>query len=342
MIQSTHFQIQNFGVESQLLKDNPLGDSYRRNSLVLVPKGSKQIRNAVFVLAGFTGNGPHMLNLRFHEPNFLDHLENETNQGTEFKETCFVLVDALTFWGGSQFLDSEGCGMYASYIAKELFPRLQNEFAMGNKFLNVAVFGASSGGYGALHLATLYPDIFPTAYAVAPDCAFEISLLPDLQKATQSIQGLGGIAKIRELLASGELMNIRRDWHTLVNAIGMAFCYGSIDQTNTAKTGQWSPEWPLDFHTLELNKLVWENHWLAKDPIVFLPKRRDALLQLKGLCIDVGKNDQFNLQYGARRLGNVLKSLQVPFEYNEFKGDHFTLSSRRPHFLKWLKERGFK
>ena len=66
-----NFRLRNLRIESKHLKNNPLKDSNIKTSVIMEPleKGPHPV---VFVLAGFTGNGPKYLGLRSFEENMAD------------------------------------------------------------------------------------------------------------------------------------------------------------------------------------------------------------------------------------------------------------------------------
>ena len=81
-----------------------------------------------------------------------------------------------------------------------------------------------------------------------------------------------------------------------------------------------------------LDQNIW-NIWLKKDPIYFLKDRIDNVKKLKTVFLSVGEFDQFLLQYGARKIRKMLLSHDVDFSYEEFKGNHFDISTRRKKAL---------
>lgn len=86
----------------------------------------------------------------------------------------------------------------------------------------------------------------------------------------------------------------------------------------------------------ELLPQVWEK-WKQKDPLVFLKNREKNLKQLKGIYLDVGRSDQYHLQYGSRQISQILKQQKVNHDYSEFDGNHFRLSERNAPAWLWLK-----
>jgi enterochelin esterase family protein len=328
-----HFFVQTLVIDSLALKSNPLKDPARRFNPVLVPRGNAPPTGwpVVVVLAGFTGNGPAYLNTKGHEANLVQILDQCLGKG-HAPRALYVFPDAFTFWGGSQFINSTATGSYEDFIMAELVPALGAHFPVSIPGKKWAVVGGSSGGYGALHLASHYPHVFSWLAASAPDSGFQWSLLPDLYKAAPYLQGRSIVALQRDL-RDGSLLR-RSEAHSILNAVGMAACYSPSQDAG-------SPiefDFPLDFESGELIPKVWRR-WQAKDPVVFLKRRKTQLKKLSGIYLDVGRFDQYLLYYGARQIANILRDQGLTFTYVEFDGNHFDLHTRRPMIWQWLRKK---
>ncbi len=321
-----NFHVETLQIESAVLKNNPLNDPFVRFNPVLVPK-SQGPWPVVFVLAGLTGNAPFYFNPKFQEHNAVQVIDQSFARG-EAPEALYVFVDALTAWGGSQFINSAATGAYEDYIMQELIPAVREHYTVSASAREWCVTGGSSGGYGALHLGSKYPEVFGYVGAIAPDCFFEASLLPELYHALplwEKYQESG--RRALEELRNGKLMKLR-NWHTIVNAFAMAACY-------SAQGTHGDFILPLNTHTAEKIPTIWEK-WLEHDPLVFLPLRVPALKKLSGLYLDVGNKDNFHLHYGARQISRFLKTHHIVHDYVEFDGTHFDIGERRVEVWKWL------
>lgn len=322
-----HFKVATLAVESSALKGNPLGDAFHRSHPVLIPLGQAPQGGfpVVFVLAGFTGNGPNYFNLKTFEQNMPSVVDEARARG-EAPDAVYVFVDAMTSWGGSQFLNSEGTGRYEDHVALEipLALRAQVPLVTGDH-ARWCVMGGSSGGYGALHLASAHPGVFGMSAAIAPDSFFEASLLPEIWTALPTLQKLGGVRGVKAEMAQGRFLK-RKEAHSVLNAIAMGLCY--------APKGD-GVEWPISDSTGLLREDVWHK-WKTHDPIEFLRAREDQVQKISRVFLDVGTRDQYHLQYGARQIRSVLEDLEVDLAYSEFEGNHFDIGERRPEVLKWL------
>lgn len=325
-----NFHLRTLFVRSSALAGNPLNDPFERRNPVLVPKDPPPADGwpVVLVLAGFTGNGPNYFNFKTFELNMPQALDECVTKGSA-PQAIYVFCEAMTAWGGSQFMNSPWTGRYEDYVALELAEAISERLPSAPRGKRWCVMGGSSGGYGALHLASRHPETFGLCAAIAPDSFFEASLLPEIYTALPTLMKCGGVSGIKKEMASGRIQK-RKEFHSVVNAIAMGLCYGPSRQ---------DPEFPVpvDRETGVVNPEIWAE-WKKHDPVVFLAERERQVAKLSGILLDVGTRDQFHLQFGARQIRDVLMRMRAPFDYSEFEGTHFDIGDRRPMVWNWLKE----
>lgn len=329
VISFENFCLETLWIESSALKKNPLKDSHKKANPILVPKQEAPRGGwpVVFLLSGLGGNGPKSFGLK--------HLEDNTPQAIDRAVSkkvaplaLYVFVDAMTFWGGSQFVNSAGCGRYEDYVMCELVEAIRLKYQVSDLAKKWCVTGASSGGYGALHLGSLYPETFGVMAALAPDSDFEKSLLPEIYETASTLLDIGVSGVRRELLA-GKLYR-RKNGFALQNAVAMAHCY-SEDKKVDKKS------FPLDLKTGEPNSRTWKKYF-SKDPVIFLPQRKKNLRKLHRIYLDVGEFDQFHLFFGTRKMTKFLKSQKIHVHSTEFRGNHFDMAPRRLVLWDWLEK----
>ncbi len=76
--------------------------------------------------------------------------------------------------------------------------------------------------------------------------------------------------------------------------------------------------------------------WLSFDPVNMVEAGAQALKSLHGLYIDVGIHDQYNIQYGSRRLVDRCDQLGIDYHYEEFDGTHSAIDWRLDHSLPFM------
>lgn len=323
----TKHRAQNLIVTSEVLKNNPLGDPSIRHNYILEPVENSRDLPVIFHLSGYFSTGHDSFQQKVLSSNFVQRIDQGVEAGI-LTSALHVFVDANTFWGGSQFINSFGCGRYEDYILQELYPAVTSCFSL-DKGGTACLMGGSSGGYGALSLLSAEESPFQTAVAVAPDSQFPISLLPDLFKAAPELTKFKNFNEIKSQLALGEMQN-KKSFFNLANVIAMAHCYSPAYAFKNDFL-----QFPIDLYSGKINEALWAE-WLQQDPICFLQKRA-ANLKGKKIYLDVGKYDDFSLQFGTRQLSQLLDSLNVKNEYSEFAGNHFGLTARKLLFLQQLK-----
>ncbi len=282
---------------------------------------------ALWDLAAYTSSGAAHVAWKNFSENLPDRLERLYCTGA-LPPVAVVMPDCFTRLGGNQYVNSPALGSWADYLHQELIPFVESQLPIGGKRERRAVFGKSSGGYGALRLVMEAPEHWCAAAVHAGDCDFELVYRPDFPKAAMT------------------LARFDKDPHAFLDDFWRRDSHGG-DEIHTlmllclAASYDPDPEHPerfrlpFDLHTLELIPERWQA-WLAHDPLHLVPAHVEALRNLRGLWIDVGRQDQYNIQYGSRKLHRLLKSLQVPHIYEEFEGTHSGIDYRLDHSLPYL------
>jgi enterochelin esterase-like enzyme len=147
-------------IDSELLADNPLGDSPRRPLWVYVPPGydsSQQRYPSVYVIQGYTGHLAMWRNRSAYRQPFPETADALFTTD-DVPPAVLVFVDAWTAYGGSQFVDSSGTGRYHSYLCEEVVPFVDARYRTLPAAAHRAITGKSSGGFGAMITPMLRPD----------------------------------------------------------------------------------------------------------------------------------------------------------------------------------------
>ncbi len=117
----------------------------------------------------------------------------------------------------------------------------------------------------------------------------------------------------------------------LVNTYCMAACYSAEPSGEVTL--------PFDTSTGRLLPEVWER-WLAWDPVRLASRRAEALRSLRGVYIDAGRKDEFNLDLGAEAFRRELAALGVgDVHFELFDGGHGAIEYRYPLALRYLADR---
>jgi enterochelin esterase-like enzyme len=324
-----------------VLKDNPWNDPSQRDLNVYLPSVYGEAESpflALWDLAAFTNSGLGHLNWRNQGENLPQRLDRLIAQGA-LPPVVVVMPDCYTSLGGNQYVNSPSLGQYADYLVEELVPLVSERYNVIDAPAGRALFGKSSGGYGALYLSMHFPDTWGAAASHAGDAGFEWLFLPEFPGACSAINQAGGDigAFLRKFWSSKQPGS--GDFSALM-VIAMAASY------DPSPDEPWGIRLPFDLETLELDDQAWAR-WLEFDPLNMIdaPACQEALRGLRGLYLDVGTRDQYNIQFGNRRLARKLERLDIEFHYEEFDGTHsgidWRLDTSLPFLAKALrKDRG--
>jgi putative esterase len=322
-------------LESEVLKDNALGDPHVRPLWVYLPPGyddePERRYPSVYVIQGLTGQIDMWRNRTPFRPTFPE-LTDELFASGDSPPCLVILVDAWTSLGGSQFIDSPGTGRYHTYICDELVPWVDSSYRTLDEPAHRGIAGKSSGGYGAMVNPMLRPDVFGGLATHAGDALFETCYLPDFRRSVRTLRDHydGSVERFWEDFRSRPAFSKDTD-HTLLNDWCMAACYSAEEDG--------SVHLPYDTETGELRTEIWER-WLAWDPVRMVPRHADALRSLKAIYIDAGKRDQFYLDLGAEAFRRALETIGVTDVFFElFDATHSGIEYRYPLGLKYLAER---
>jgi S-formylglutathione hydrolase FrmB len=329
-----HGRLVELPFDAPSLRGNPLGDPSRRTLHALVPPGPAGRRfPSVTFLHGFTGTGRGWLSGGPFQPSVAERIDGLVAAG-EIPPIVALFPDGFTGVGGTQWTNSPAVGRYADYAADDVQAAAEAELPVIARREARAVVGKSSGGYGALHLASTRPDRFALAGAHAPDCYFEYCYLPDLPKAAAGLAAAGGdpAAWLDAMKARARETKMGGGDHPVLNVVGMAAHYSP---RAGAPLGL---ELPFELPSGRIREEAWAR-WLEHDPVRFVPRRAEALRRLGGCFLDCGTRDEFNLRWGTRMVAAALRAAGVEVEHQEFEDGHMGINYRFDASLRWLAPR---
>jgi len=313
-------------VDSALLRNNPLGDPHRRALPVYLPPDYDPAGRypSVYVLAAYTSSGPALLNLRGWGESSPERIDRLVVTGA-VPPLVAVFPDCWTRWGGSQYIDSPATGPYMRHLVEEVVPLVDAELATDPRARQRAVTGMSSGGYGALRLGMDHPDTFSLVAATAADCAFDVSIRPDLPRFVATLEASGGVETFIERFLDARRLSGSQIGAMMV--LALAACYSPNPERPPVLA-----DLPVDLRTAELVPDVWER-WLEHDPVRRVAHQAEALASLRLLALDAGRRDEYHLQFGMRILARELDVAGVHHELEEFDDGHRGIGYRQENAL---------
>jgi hypothetical protein len=318
-------------VQSDLLAGNPLDDPARRPLYAFVPAtvaASEDRFPSIYLIQGYTGQVDMWLDRAAFEPNMIERLDALfEDQGCP--PAVVVFVDAWTSFGGSQFINSVSTGPYMDYLCDEVVPFVDGRYPTIPDRDHRGITGKSSGGYGAMVVPMLRPDVFGAFASHAGDALFEACYLSDFANTARLLRDDfdGSYDVFFEAFRSAA--RFERRFHDPLDAYAMAACY-SPDEDHPGRALL-----PFEIDTARLIPEIWER-WLAWDPVRIAPHRLEALGSMRRIYLDAGRSDEYNLDLGAQAFSKELTKGGVEHTLELFDGTHGGLQYRYPGAIREL------
>jgi S-formylglutathione hydrolase FrmB len=326
-------------VHSELLEGNPLGDSPRRPLYVYrspgvgardqAARGGEQGVPAVYVLQGYSGQVDMWLGRTPFEPTVVERLDAMFAAG-DCPDAVVVFVDAWTSVGGSQFLNSSSTGPYLDYLCDEIVPFIDERYPTRPGRDHRGITGKSSGGYGAMVVPMLRPEVFGALASHAGDALFEYCYLRDFPAIARLLRDdLGGsFDELLRRVADEPTF----DWGRYGAAFSL-YAYACAYTPDPDRPGK--PLLPVDVATGRIVDEVWQR-WLQLDPVRMAEPHAEALRSMRRIYLDAGRQDEFFLDLGAQAFSDELTRLGVDHTLELFDGTHSGISYRYPGAIREL------
>jgi S-formylglutathione hydrolase FrmB len=323
-------------IDSALLRDNPLGDPHVRPLWVYTPPGydesSESRYPAIYVIQGYTGHVGMWANRSAFRQPFIETADAVFARD-EAPRCLVVYVDAWTAYGGSQFVDSAGTGLYHSYLCDEVVPWVDAHYRTIAAPASRAISGKSSGGFGAMITPMLRPDLFGALATHAGDAQYEYCYLNEFAKTVRALRDYDHDVMKWWADFRGRTAFTKEHDMLLLIVLGCSAAFSA------APDG--TPQLPFDPTTGRLIPDLWER-WLAWDPVRMIDRYADALLSQRAIWIDAGTRDEWFLDLGAEAFRAGLARIGVPddrVQFELFPAAHGGIDYRYPQAVAWLAHR---
>jgi S-formylglutathione hydrolase FrmB len=320
-------------VHSELLEGNPLGDPPRRPLYIYRPPGVEAGAGArlpsVYVIQGYSGQVDMWLDRSPFEPTFVERLDAMFAAG-ECPDAVIVLVDAWTSLGGSQFLNSTSTGRYLDHLCDEIVPFVDERYPTLAARRHRGIAGKSSGGYGAMVVPMLRPDVFGALASHAGDALFECCYqreFPTIARRLRDDFG-GSFDELLERVGHEPTF----DWGRYGDAFSM-YAYACAYTPDPDRPGR--ALLPFEVTTGRLVDDIWQR-WLELDPVRMAEPYAAALGSMRRIYLDAGRQDEFFLDLGAQAFSDELSRLEIDHTLELFDGKHGGISHRYPGAIREL------
>ena len=310
-------------INSKALEGNMLGDPSTRQVAMYLPPNWKESGKEypLFVdLVGYTGSGFAHTNWKPFAESIPQRVERLVDEG-KMGEVIVALPDCFTILGGNQYINSIAVGNWADFLIQEMIPEIEESFPVLKGKNNRAVFGKSSGGYGAIVHGMLYGEHWGALACHSGDMGFDSLFMGDFPKSVTHLEKHGGIEGFLEHVKSTKKMS-HDDFHVLMMVAMGAFYDPDPD-------GPMGIRLPVDLRTCVLDETRWAE-WLKNDHVIMIDRNdvQENLKSLKGIFIDCGFRDQYNLHFGARQLSDKMNKLGIKHIHEEFDDNHSSVDYR--------------
>ena len=279
---------------------NTGGENPNRKISVYLPPGyqqSKQRYPVIYYLHGFMGNDsitPYMKSI-------LDM----SIAKNKIRPYVLVIADNNTLFAGSFYSNSSVIGNWSDFEAKEVVQYMDENFRTIANRDGRGIGGHSMGGYGAIKIAMLYPDVFSCVYALSPGL---LAFVKEFGPNSESYKQLAAIKTKDEL--------DKTHYPRVIAACARA----------------WSPNpgkppfyFDLPFNyvrdSLITDTAVFEK-WRANMPLYMVDHYASNLKKLKAIKLDWGRNDapRFSVQCGM--FSQELENHGIEHYAEEYIGTH--------------------
>ena len=313
-------------INSHHLAGNVIGDPSQRDLVVYLPPSyhtSARRYPTVYLLHGFGGRAVQWTIASLSSGVFrppIDTVLDEAITTYRAAEMIVVMPDGWSKWGCSQWVDSPVNGNFEQHVTQEVVSYVDSHFRTLPSRESRGVVGISSGGLGSWHLGSRNPAVFGAMVLLSADSYFEVTHKPWFYKFYNNIYP-------RE--PNGP---VNGDFYSWL-CYGLASCY----TPNVAKP-PFYVDFPIAFPSGEVIPHLWAQ-WLSYDPVVSWQERAENLRRLRGILLDVGYHDEYDLQYGHRILSRGLSSVSIPHQVEEHDGTHGSRLFERIQFaLGWFSQ----
>ncbi|GAC1586284.1 MAG: alpha/beta hydrolase-fold protein [Candidatus Velthaea sp.] len=309
-------------LESAALADNPLGDPANRPLAIYTPPGYDASGSArypvLYALHGYTGDVGALVATRAWETNVVQWCDRLIVEG-RMAPAILAIVDGNTRLGGSQYLDSVHNGPYAQYVIRDVIGFVDATYRTIAREGGRAVFGKSSGGFGALHLSLAHPGTFAAFASHSGDTYFRYAAFPSFPAAQRVLEEFGSA---RTFVEEFERRHKRpQHFYATIEMLGYAAAYSPL------RAEAFAFEMPFDLKTGELRDDVFAR-WLEYDPVERVASSKAALARLRLRYLDCGRRDEYGLDIGARVFAQRVRDLGLPVRHEEFDDDHRSVGYR--------------
>ena len=305
-------------IGSPALAGNMIGDSPVMSAFVLLPADydtSGKRYPVVYVLAGFGESGIDLAR----------GISGISAADAGAAAPIVAVVSGRNGLGGSFYVNSSVTGNWEDAVTKDVVSYVDANYRTIAKRESRGISGASMGGFGALNLAMLHPELFSAVFGEVPG-------LFDKNGATARLydeQVIGDILTLEKGI-KGQVLGER-----VRNIRYEAGANGEDEQFAVAYGAAFAPDPAADLlmefpFSKQADQLVRDDvHW-AKWEAGFgnlaakTEQYKANWLQYKGIAIDWGTRDGYTwIPKGCEYFVSLMRDAGIPVTATSFEGTHY-------------------
>ena len=311
-------------LESAHLAGNLLGDPSERDLFVYLPPGyedSDRRYPTAYLLQAYGETVAEMVNpptdgLRWRPP--IEDVLEPVFRRMGVPPMIVAIPDGWSKWGCGQWVDSPVTGNFEQYVLHDVVAAVDAAYRTIPAAESRGLFGFSSGGFGAWNLGSRNPDVFGALAMLSGDSFLDMTHKFMLYKFLDDIWPEAPNGPIEGSI-----------WSQLV------YDYSATYSPNP-ENPPFFVDLPVAWPSGELRQDVWDR-WLTFDPVVNVLERFDNLRKLRGILLDAGSHDDYNLHWGHRVLSHRLTDAGIAHTFTENAGNHGGRANERYQVaLEWM------
>ncbi len=301
LVAQPHGTVERVHVHGKSLEGNLEGDSPDRDVAIYLPSGyaAEPTRRfpVIYLLHGFTDDVDHWWGVKEHFINVPAVADKAFASGT-LNQMIIVMPNAFTRYQGSMYSASITTGDWESFVARELVAYIDAHYRTLADVRSRGLAGHSMGGYGAARIGMKYPEVFSSVYLLSPCCMSAGRSSATQSAAAAAVRTPEDVAKLdfgtKAALASAAAWSPNPDNPPLF--LDLPYANGELRPEIAAK-------------------------WAANAPLAMIDQHIPNLKRLHALAFDAGDMDAA-IAATCRTLDGILKSYQIPHEFEIYSGNH--------------------
>lgn len=321
-------------VPAPSLAGNLFGDLARQPAFVYLPPGydaeSDRRYATIYLLHGVL-DGPSIWVEPIYQGMTVQAVMDSLIAVGEVRPAIVVMVDGANAFGASLYMNSPVTGDWGDYLAHDVVTHVDATYRTLARAESRAITGHSMGGFGAIRLAMLHPDVFSVAWGMNPCCLCCLGLeTPAGHPVWRTIDEFDSPAAMWDRLENeGDI------WPLVAAGAG----------TVLAPEPDRPPLYFEPSYRVEGDSMVPTGaaaRMEAALPMANVADHADGLKRLRGLGFDVAFDDEFeHIPPSTVAFSDTLVAMEVPHVFEVYDGDHRNrMSERLPgRVLPWIDAR---